>query len=124
MAQGKATSAEEKAKVLAYKIEYPDASTRDIEEKTGVDHSTVANILESDLRQLSTKSERIARIIDNDMETVEAMSEIAKTYANGLKAKAKAEGKIDKAEMLAANAVTADSFKRAQLLDGKPTERV
>ena len=80
MAQGKATSTEDKAKVISEYISNPDLSTRDIESITGVDHSTVSRILDKDLQQVATKSERLVRIIDNDMESVENMSEITKRF--------------------------------------------
>lgn len=124
MAQGKSTSAEDKAKVIKAKIENPDSSIRDIEEKTGINYRTTARILDKDLSQVVTKSERIAKIVDNDLKTIENMSKLAKIYSWTIVERAEIDRtSIAKGEILAANTITADSFKRHQLLTGEATER-
>lgn len=64
--KGKRTDIETKAKVIAQKINNPDLSTRDIEEKTWVGKSTVARFLNADLGQIGTQSERIANLYDRN----------------------------------------------------------
>ncbi len=66
MARGKATSSEDKAKVISKKIENPDLSTRDIEKTTGVNHMTASRIINDDLWQVVTQSEVIAKLIDDN----------------------------------------------------------
>ena len=70
MSKWKQTSAQDKANVINAKIENPDLSTRDIEEKTGVNYSTASRVIKTDLQQLATKSERIAELVDINMEII------------------------------------------------------
>lgn len=52
------------------------------------------------------------------------MSELALIYSESVLHKAKTEKELDRSDLIAANTVTSDSFKRSQLLSGKPTDRV
>jgi hypothetical protein len=71
------------------------------------------------LQQLATDSERLARIIDNDLESVENMSQITKRFTQELKAKEE----LERQDIVVANTTTESAFKRSQLLQGKATER-
>lgn len=64
--QGKKIDVETKARVIEEKINNPDLSSRDIEEITWVDHTTITHILNKDFQQVSTESERIAAAIDRN----------------------------------------------------------
>lgn len=118
--RGKQTDIETKAMIIKAKMENPDLSTRDIENITWADHSTVSRVIDKDLQQVATKSERLVRIIDNDMESVENMSEITKRFTRELKAKEE----LDRADITVANTTTESAFKRAQIFQGKATERI
>lgn len=118
--RGKETDIETKAMIIKAKMENPDLSTRDIENITWADHSTVSRVIDKDLQQVATKSERLVRIIDNDMESVENMSEITKRFTRELKAKEE----LDRADITVANTTTESAFKRAQIFQGKATERI
>lgn len=101
------------------KLKNPDKSTREIEKETGVNNRTVARILDTDLTQVvASKEERIARIVANDTETVENMSELAKLFSGNLLKKAKTDlNSVFNSEIKLADEITANSFKRKQLLD-------
>lgn len=62
----KRTSSEDKAEVISAKLNNPDLSNRDIEEKTGVNYRTTARIINNDLSQVVSQSEVIARMIDDN----------------------------------------------------------
>lgn len=118
MARWKKTDIETKANIIKAKIENPDLSTRDIEEITWADHSTISRVLDKDLQQLATESQRLARIFDNDMESVENMSEITKRFTQELKVKEE----LERADIDVANRTTESAFKRSQLIIWKPTD--
>ena len=118
--RGKQTDIETKAMIIKAKMENPDLSTRDIENITWADHSTVSRVIDKDLQQVATKSERLVRITDNDMVSVENKSEITKHFTRELKAKEE----LDRADITVANTTTESAFKRAQIFQGKATERI
>lgn len=119
MAKGKALTAKEKAKVISAKLKNPDASSKDLEKETGIPERTANRIINEDLAKLGeSKVERIARIVANDSETVENMSELAKIFSGNLLRKAKLDlSSVFNSEIKLADEITANSFKRKQLLD-------
>ena len=120
MAQWKKTDIETKAKIIKAKIENPDLSTRDIAESVwGIDNTTVNDIINTILPQLPTWSERLVRIIDNDLESIENMSEITKRFTQELKAKEE----LERQDIIVANTTTESAFKRSQLFQWKATEK-
>lgn len=64
--RGKKTSTEIKAKIIEEKINNPDLSSRDIENKLWIPHETTAKVLREDFAQVCTESERIAKLIDSN----------------------------------------------------------
>lgn len=67
---------------------------------------------------VASKEERIARIVANDSETVENMSELAKLFSGNLLRKANTDlSSVFNSEIKLADEITANSFKRKQLLD-------
>lgn len=64
----KTTTSKDKAKVIQAKISNPDLSTRDLEEKTGVNYRTTSRIINDDLSQVVSQSETIAKMIDDNNE--------------------------------------------------------
>jgi len=62
----KNTSSEDKAKVITAKLNNPDLSTRDLEEKTGINYMTASRIIKQDLWQVVTQSKVIAQMIDDN----------------------------------------------------------
>ena len=86
-----------------------------------MNNRSAARILNEDLTQVvASKEERIAKIVANDTETVENMSELAKLFSGNLLKRAQEHGvgTIFNSEVKLANEITSDSFKRKQLLDG------
>lgn len=92
----------------------------DIARDLWVHESTVSRIKDWNLQQVARDSEIISRIIDNDMESIENMSEITKRFTKELKDKEE----IERADIDTANRTTESAFKRSQLLQGKATENV
>ncbi len=77
MAQWKATDVKTKAKILKEKIKNPDASIIDIEKKVNVNKDTVNKTIKEELKNLPSKSELIAKIIDNDKELLSIWTELS-----------------------------------------------
>jgi len=71
MAKWKTTSLADKAKVIAAKVNDPWKSTRDIEKETWVNYSTASRVIKQDLQQVATKSEHIAKLIDDNNRILE-----------------------------------------------------
>ena len=55
------------AKIAKARLENPTDTTREIEEKTWIDHSTVSRI-DKQLQQIATKDDRIIWLTDKDFE--------------------------------------------------------
>lgn len=68
MARGKRTDTETRARVIEAKVNAPDLSSQDISDLTEwrVSKDTVCDILNDDLPQVATQSERIASLIDRN----------------------------------------------------------
>lgn len=114
MARWKRTSAEIKAKVIEEKINNPDLSSRDIEERTWINYRTSSRIINEELSQVVSQSERVAELIDmnNDLQSL-ADERIKQLLASW-------EETIRISELVQ---VRESTFKQNQLLTGKPTER-
>lgn len=111
----KKTSIETKAKIIEEKINNPSLSTRDIEAKTWADHSTVSRVLENDLQQIATASEKTAELIDRN-------NRLQSLADSMIEAKILAwEDTIKISELVTLRQST---FTQNQLIQGKATERV
>jgi hypothetical protein len=66
--RGKTTSSEKKAEVIMEKIKNPDASSRDLAKKTGVNRNTANTIVKEELGRVVPQSENIAKLIDSNSE--------------------------------------------------------
>ena len=64
--QWKRTDSHKKKEVIEAKLNNPDLSLRDLEEKTGVSKSVSWAIIREDLGQVSTQSTTIAKLIDDN----------------------------------------------------------
>lgn len=123
--KGSRTKDKDKAAVIAAKLREPDLTLREIAEDTWINRETARKILDKDLPEVVQSSDRIAAIIENDLEAVSNMSELAKLYSWHLLNKAKIDKfSVERSDIAVANTVTADSFKRSQLLSGWATDRV
>ncbi len=113
--RGKKTSVETKAKVIETKINNPDKSSRDISNELdwSVSNDTVCDILNKDLPQVATESERIAELIDrnNRLQTL-ADKMIESKIVTG-------EEAIKISELVSLRQST---FTQNQLLTDKPTD--
>jgi len=118
--RGSRTKDIDKANVILAKVKTPDITLQEIQEETGVNYETARKILEVDLPEVVKSSERIARIVDNDLESVETMSLITKRFAKETLVKEQ----LDRADVSVANTTTESAFKRSQILQERPTEIV
>ena len=113
--RGKKTDVETKAKVIETKINNPDKSSRDISNELdwSVSNDTVCDILNKDLPQVATESERIAELIDrnNRLQTL-ADKMIESKIVTG-------EEAIKISELVSLRQST---FTQNQLLTDKPTD--
>ena len=80
---------------------------------------TVHKINSTDIAEVCDHSAIIQRIIANDMETIENMSEVAKRFSKEVKDKEK----LDKNEVQTSNEITKEAFKRSQIYQGKPADK-
>ena len=94
-------------------------SGQDIANETGIPKRTVHHIINTQIAQVCNSDERIQRIIANDMEAIENMSEIAKRFSQ----EAKTKEQLDKGEVETANNVIRESFKRSQIYQGRATDK-
>lgn len=118
MARGKRTDLEIQAEIITRLIKWELGS--DISKDLWVHESTVSRIKDTKLQEVARDSDIISRIIDNDMESVENMSEITKRFTQELKTKQE----LERADIDTANRTTESAFKRSQLLQGKNTEQI
>lgn len=116
--KGKKTSSEKIVAVVTAKIANPDLSSRDIEEQVwDVDHSTVSRILDNDLQQLATSSEKVNELFEYNMQIIK---EWAKKLANSM-------GIFTPADIREAKdyqSILDVAFKQNQLLQWKATDNV
>ena len=117
--RGSRTKNIDKANVIKSKILTPDITLQEIQESTWVNYETARKILNTDLPEVVKSSEIIARIIENDLESVENMSQITKKFTRQIRDKEA----IDRNDLWAANTSVDSAFKRTQLLWGWVTER-
>lgn len=116
MAQGKRTDTEKKVKIIEAKINNPDLSSRDIASMVEwVSNDTVCDILNTNLPQLATKSDRVTELIDtnNNLQSLadKRLQELLASW----------EEQIRVSELIQ---VRDSAFKQNQLLTGWATERV
>ena len=64
--QWKRLNNKERAEVVSEKINNPSLSTRDIGEKTWINHRTVARVLKEEMSQVVAKSYSVVRLIDEN----------------------------------------------------------
>ena len=107
--KGKRTDLEIQAEIIVRLIKWELWS--DIAKDLWVHESTVSRIKDWKLQEVARDSSIISRIIDNDMESVENMSEITKRFTRELKAK----DELDRADITVANTTTESAFKRSQI---------
>ena len=116
--KGKRTDLEIQAEIIVRLIKWELWS--DIAKDLWVHESTVSRIKDWKLQEVARDSSIISRIIDNDMESVENMSEITKRFTRELKAK----DELDRADITVANTTTESAFKRSQIFQWLATERI
>ena len=117
MATGKKTSSEDIANVLASKLWNPDNSLRDIREETGVNHQTVSDILEENLNEALTSSDKVKTLFDMNVEIINTATQKVLTAVQLLNPLRISEAK----EM---QSIVETAFKQNQLLSGKATDRI
>lgn len=102
-------------KVAKARLETPLATTREVAEETGLDHSTVAK-LDKEIPQISTKDDRIIALTDIDFDIVKlAQKRIQEKLENGEEMKKTSIEKI--------SSVAKDSSARYTLFRGNATDK-
>lgn len=113
MARGKATSSEDKAKIIEAKIN-TDASSRDIEQELWIPHETISKVLREDFAQVCTKSEKVASLVDRN----DSLISLADSYLIEL-----IQNKDEKVTAGHLVSLRESAFKQNQLLTWWATER-
>ena len=126
MARGKRTSSEDKAKVISKKIENPDLSLRDIEEHTNVKKSTAKDILDNDLEEVRTSSDKMIDLVNVNISILanwkKVIERIVKDVADNPETSKIQINWMQDVKSL--SSIIEDAFKQNQLLTWGATERV
>lgn len=120
--KGKKTDSKKIAEVIKKKTENIDLSSRDIEKETGVSNSVVSTILKEELGQVRTKSEVIAKIIDNDREFIKLASTMWTNKLRKLIEDSVQWQALDLNELEKIVSMAEKIFKRFTLLQGDMTD--
>jgi len=123
MARGKATSSEDKAKVILAKIENPDKSLRDIEKETGVKKDAVGDIINNELPVVATSSDKVIELVNVN---TSIMINGKRAIDNIVKDLEKEDSKVkiqSMTDVRSLSSVLEDAFKQNQLLTGWDTDR-
>lgn len=126
MARWKKTSSEDKAKVITAKIKNPDLSLRDIEKETGVKRDTNKRILDEDLPEVATSSDKMINLVDVNISIMtnwkKVIERIVKDVAdNPDSSKVQINWMSDVKSL---SGVLEDAFKQNQLLTWGATDRI
>ncbi len=120
--KGKRIDSETRAKIVIWKLNNPEVSTRDIAEEEWVGKSTVARVLEDDLGQVGT-STKWKELIDINLEIINAGKEIILQEVQRLNK----EWGIKVAtvsDIKSLSSTLEDAFKQNQLLTWGATENI
>ena len=124
MAKGKKTSSEKIVEVITAKITNPDKSLRDISKETNLSHSTIWDILQNNMEEVITSSDKARDLIDVNISIINEWkriieSEIMKLWKWEWNVKINSLNDIK-----TLSATLEDAFKQNQLIQQKPTEIV
>lgn len=122
MARWKRTDIETKTKVIEAKLRNPEASLRDIQNETNVNHVTVSDILD-EVPEVLTSSNAGEQIISTMDEIISEIADITRLAINPIRDSV-IEWKLTVSDLKALNDIAKNNFDRRQLLTGKPTENV
>lgn len=123
MARGKRTSSEDKAKVISKKIENPDLSLRDIERETGVNRQTTSDIIQEDLPEVLTSSDKVLNLVNVNIEIMNDGKEIIKKIVREIKDDSWSVKINWMQDVKSLSSIIEDAFKQNQLLTWGATER-
>jgi len=122
--RGKKTSSEDKAKVISSKIANVDNSLRDIEKETGVNYWTVKDILDKDLPEVLTSSNKTINLVDVNIDIMTTWKDIILKEIKNL-GKWEWEVKIRSVnDIKSLSSTLEDAFKQNQLLKWDATENI
>ena len=122
--RGKKTSSEDKAKVISSKIANVDNSLRDIEKETGVNYWTVKDILDKDLPEVLTSSNKTINLVDVNIDIMTTWKDIILKEIKNL-GKWEWEVKIRSVnDIKSLSSTLEDAFKQNQLLKWGTTENI
>ncbi len=124
MAQWKKTSSEKISEVISKKIENPDKSLRDLEKETGVNYKVVWDIINDELPELVTSSNKARNLLDVNLSIINEWKRIIEQEIIKLW-KWEWNVKINSLnDIKTLSSTLEDAFKQNQLLQTKPTEIV
>ena len=125
MARGKKTSSELKAEVISSKIQNPDLSLRDIEKKTWVSKSTGKDILDNDMQEVRTSSDKITDLVDVNISIMVDWKKVIAKIVSDLADDSKESSVVinGMSDVRSLSSVLEDAFKQNQLLTWWATER-
>lgn len=122
--RGKKTSSEKTVEVITKKLENPDLSLRDLEKETGVNRQTNSRILNKELKEVVSSSDKAGKLLDMSLNIVNMGVSIIEDEIRALKAK-ESDLQINSMNDLKQLSWTIEeNFKRSQLLQDKPTSNI
>lgn len=113
----KTTDSKTKATIIEEKLNNPDLSNRDIAIDVGVSHDTVNRVVNTDLRQAASKSEKIAAFIDSNDRLISIGQNILETYIPAVEIEWMGD-------LNSLSSILERAYKQNQLSEGKPTDRI
>ena len=108
--------------VLQYKLNNPDASTREIAKATGVNKTSVCDILR-EAPEVLAKTDRALRLANSLDNIIDGIAIITEKHVKRIQNKSD-ESDIPTKDVKALNEIGEMNWKRKQIIEWKPTERI
>ena len=120
MARGKKTREEDKAKVVAAKIEDPQKSLRDLEKETWENRMTIKRTLD-EVPEIVTSCDKGKEMINKLDNTLNMIQNIIDTNLQRLNEN---KERLEAKDMRQLSAIGKETFERRQILTWKPTNNI
>lgn len=108
--------------MLQYKLNNPDASTREIAKATGVNKTSVCDILR-EAPEVLAKTDRALRLANSLDNIIDGIAIITEKHVKRIQNKSD-ESDIPTKDVKALNEIGEMNWKRKQIIEWKPTERI
>ena len=108
--------------MLQYKLNNPDASTREIAKATGVNKTSVCDILR-EAPEVLAKTDRALRLANSLDNIIDGIAIITEKHVKRIQSKSD-ESDIPTKDVKALNEIGEMNWKRKQIIEWKPTERI